>query len=118
MKINSNEQIVLVDVDDTLVTFNFKKKEKGILTVDFKGLKFKIKPLEKHIELLKQLKYRGFYIRVHSQGGKDWARLIVEKLKLNKFVDSVESKPKWYIDDLSADKWMARIYKYDEAKPK
>lgn len=113
MKVNKNENVILVDVDDTLLTLNNIDKKNAI---KLKHGKFSMlaMPLTKNIELLKQMKFRGFHIRVHSQGGHRWAKYVVKALKLEKYVDDVESKPKWYIDDLAWDKFCHRINKYEQ----
>lgn len=110
MNRNNNQQIVLIDVDDTLVTFQ-NNGEKGYL-IEMDGYSQKVYPINVHIDMLKQHKLRGHFVRVHSQGGVDWAEKVIKMLGLEEFVDSVETKPMWYIDDLPANEWMIRVYKY------
>lgn len=114
MKINNNENIVLIDVDETLVSFDIKGKESE--TIDIKnGIHTEVVvPLTQHIEMLKQHKIRGHYIRIHSQGGYEWALNVIKTLGLESYVDSIETKPKWYIDDLPAEAWMSRVYKVNK----
>lgn len=111
MKVNSNSQIVLVDVDDTLITF----KDNGCppLKLERDGAFLLVYPLNKNIQFLKECFIRGFYIRVHSKGGHNWAAIVVELLGLSGYVHSIESKPHWYLDDKSADEWMERVFKDD-----
>ena len=126
MNIVDNEVIVCFDCDDTLVMWDSNHNYQ-----DFPGtpeLQQKIpfinpydnsiaylKPHKRHIELLKQYKGRGFYVRVWSAGGVQWAKAVVETLGLEQYVDSVETKPAKYVDDLqAADVLGVRIYIKDE----
>lgn len=112
MKIIKSEQIICVDIDDTLVLWNKKIKIKSILVKDPYMNKFiKVKPHYAHIQLLKEKKLRGYTIIVWSQGGYKWAETIVKVLKLESYVDLILSKPLAIIDDLPASKWLGeRIY--------
>lgn len=112
---NENENIVLFDVDDTLVFFDaLEGVEPMSITIGAYTEIVYPNPIE--IESLKRAKFRGHYVRVHSQGGKEWAEAVVLALGLIMFVDSVECKPKWYHDDLPADAWMHRFYKAPKLK--
>lgn len=108
-KINKNPIVIPFDIDETLVTFI--KNEERPIKMRNKKKHFMVWPLLKNIEFLKECSNRGFYVRVHSQGGHDWAAAVVKALKLEHYVDSIETKPKWYVDDLDANVWMERIDK-------
>jgi hypothetical protein len=111
MKVTENDNIITVDVDDTLVIWNVPPgREEECITFDNFGYAQRLLPHRKHIELLKQFKVRGHYIIVWSQGGYQWAREVVKVLGLEEWVDEVKTKPKWYIDDLPANSWMKRTY--------
>lgn len=107
---NNNGNITLFDVDDTLV---FLDPLEGVepLIVQNGPYQEVVYPNLPEIESLKRSAFRGHFIRVHSQGGQDWAEVVVKALKLENYVDSIECKPKWYHDDLPADSWMYRFYK-------
>lgn len=106
---NNNHNIVLYDVDDTLVAID---PIEGVepLVIENGPYKEVVYPIHQEIKRLKQAKMRGHYVRVHSQGGSDWAETVVKALELENYVDSIETKPKWYHDDLPADSWMSRFY--------
>lgn len=100
MKINKNENVVLVDVDGTLIVPTGPDTALGVaITLDYYGIKKQALPHKAHIELLKSYKERGFFIRVHSNNGWKWAHEVVTKLCLNDYVDEIESKPCRFIDD-------------------
>ena len=109
---NNNGNIVLYDIDDTLIMWEPSESNKDfpILLVGDNGYYVTVYPNIKEINSLKAAKVRGHYVRVASQGGQDWAELVIKALRLEDFVDSIECKPKWYHDDLPADTWMKRFY--------
>jgi hypothetical protein len=111
MQVIENENMVCIDVDDTLVIWNIPAgyEGKSILFNNF-GYAEWLLPHEHHIKLLKQFKARGQFVVVWSQGGYQWAREVVKALKLEDYVDLVMSKPKWIIDDLPAGAWTKRTY--------
>jgi hydroxymethylpyrimidine pyrophosphatase-like HAD family hydrolase len=65
--------IVAFDIDGTLIDYNDE-------------------PRKKIISLLKIFKSFGHKIIVWSGGGKDYASLLISRLKLDKFVDEYHSK--------------------------
>lgn len=118
MKIIKSENVVMYDVDDTLVMWgNQWADEKfdypGAVQIQcpFDSSVFYLRPHKPHIELLKTHKARRKTIIVWSQGGYKWAKAVVESLGLTKYVDIIMSKPMTYVDDLPVEKWMKnRIY--------
>lgn len=134
MNVVKNEVIVCFDVDDTLVLWgkgpgsayydSYEKYKNGLTyspnpLIEFinpydSSLNY-LKPHIRHIELLKQYKGRGFYVRVWSAGGWEWAESVVKTLGLEDYVDSVETKPSKYVDDLQAAEVLGvRVYIKDE----
>lgn len=89
---------VSFDVDETLVRFENDE------IVVHKG----------HVEALKQHWVRGHHVRVHSAGGGNWAKYIVEELGLTDYVHEAVAKDSWYIDDKPADLWMDRYFVKEE----
>lgn len=111
MNVIENENIVCIDVDDTLVIWNIPagREAEAVLFNNF-GFAEWLLPHHAHIKLLKQFKARGQMVIVWSQGGHQWAREVVKCLGLEKYVDIVMAKPKWIIDDLPAAAWTKRTY--------
>lgn len=113
MNFNPSETIVCCDVDDTLVMWDTGRSEphEGAIAFHdpYDGSTNYLKPHYMHVELLKKYKGRGFYIRVWSAAGCQWARSVVETLGLTDFVDSVETKPIKYIDDITDDNRISRV---------
>lgn len=111
MVVETNENIVCFDVDDTLVIWTIPPgREKECILFDSFGVPEWLLPHKHHIKLLKQFKARGQKVIVWSQGGAQWAEAVVKTLKLEDYVDVVMAKPKWVIDDLPAATWMQRTY--------
>jgi hypothetical protein len=111
MTVEANENIVMFDVDDTLVIWNFPAERKGecVLFNGF-GKTELLLPHGPNIKMLKQFKVRGHKVIVWSQGGAQWAAEVVKVLKLEEFVDLVMTKHKWIVDDLPAYMWTQRVY--------
>jgi hypothetical protein len=108
---------IFFDVDDTLVIWPSKLKDKNIETVNFEfmGLSYPLVPHLKHIEELKKLYNEGYEIIVWSFGSKEWAKSVVSSLKIEEYVDYCLTKPDFYFDDLKVEEYLTekmRIY-YD-----
>lgn len=115
MEVVKNEQIVCVDVDDTLVIWSDHFTQPHVNSQTFidpydNSVNYLI-PHQQHIDLIKKYKGRGFFIIVWSAGGVRWAESVVKTLGLENYVDKVMTKPAKYVDDLSCDKWMGnKVY--------
>jgi predicted HAD superfamily phosphohydrolase YqeG len=114
MNVIDNENIVCVDVDDTIVYWNTPADPDGKLKyfdIETKNGMEVMAVNESTIRDINRHYLQGHYIIVWSQSGKDWAKAVCDSLGITKKVSAVMSKPKWYIDDLPADEWMTRIKK-------
>lgn len=122
MKVIKNEQLVFIDVDDTLVKWEQPIHLPGAKRIEIEdatdnSIVF-LEPHLKHIELLKKYKARGYTVTVWSGGGYMWAESVVKTLGLEEHVDFVMTKPSKYVDDLPCTEWMgARIYLKDYGEP-
>lgn len=106
-RITTSENLCYFDVDETLINWS----EQGTRSADFYGTKKRFWSHTNHIEFLKSLKKRGYYIIVHSGNGWRWAKNVIEALELNDFVDEIKSKPSKVIDDKEYSNWMpSRIF--------
>ncbi len=113
MIVVENELIIYIDIDDTLI-FSTDQENIGFYA-DYYGEQKLVRAHKKHVEFIKTLKKRGYYVIVHSGNGWKWAKEIAIKLGLEKYVDEVKSKSIKYIDDLSCEHWMGqRVYITDE----
>lgn len=99
-----NEHIIGFDVDDTLITMN---EIPGVEPLFLENQAYW--PIYETIEKLKQAHFRGHYVRVHSQGGKDWAEKVIKLLELTQYVNSIETKMQWCYDDLPVHEWLQRF---------
>lgn len=124
MKVYDVDQVVCFDCDDTLVMWPENDKfaphnashtqpyEGSVAFPDpYDGSTNYLTPHQKHINLMKKYRGRGFCIIVWSAGGVKWAHSVIKTLGLEEYVDIVLTKPNRYVDDLSCEKWMGnRVY--------
>ena len=103
MNVLNNENVVLVDVDDTIVVWDRSHRAPGKgkikFTDPYSGDTLYLTPHSVHIRLIRQYKGRGFAIIVASMAGVKWAEHVVKTLQLEQYVDICMSKPTRYIDD-------------------
>lgn len=97
MKINKNENVILVDVDSTLILYGTNNVERSF---NYYGMNKKAAPHFEHIALIKSYKKRGFFVRVHSNNGWEWAQEVVTVLGLTEIIDEIETKPTRFMDDV------------------
>jgi hypothetical protein len=104
MRVIENEQLAMIDCDDTLIMWGSKNKKHPFVTIidPYDGKKAKVRKHLGHIKVLKDRKVRGAFIVVWSAGGYKWAEAVVKALKLENFVDIIASKPIMYVDDKEA----------------
>lgn len=111
MKTNENDLIACSDVDGTIIRVpNADDKPESIIAITnpYTG-KVKLRVIhEPNIDLLRQYKAQGYYIRVWSHSGGKWAQAVIEKLGLVDIVDDCESKPLKMIDDLPIEAGIGR----------
>lgn len=100
MRINPHPRIWTFDVDDTLVNWDRSEHppESQVAIDGVKGPVYVV-PHQKNINLLVKLAKVGWFIRVHSGSGVDWAERVVRALGLEQYVGEVCSKPLGRTDD-------------------
>lgn len=109
-KIIRSEQIVMWDIDDTLVMWDSPIKDIYIVNPHDKKTECLTKH-ELHIKYLKEHKSRGFTNIIWSAGGYEWAEVVINALELNDYVDLIISKPVKFFDDLPANEVLVnRVY--------
>lgn len=97
-----NRETWYFDVDDTLIMWDRSKyRDKPVDWVTLETSKGPVELVvnQKNVNLLIKLAKLGYYIRVYSGSGADWAEKIVTGLGLQQYVDSIETKPKGITDD-------------------
>lgn len=115
MNVVRNGATVFFDVDETLVS-ETRSTMAPPVTIHYvhKLPRVSRYTMARNIELLKDMKARGRYIVVWSQGGFAWAEAVVLALGLQDYVDLIIEKPIAYVDDLQASEFMTqRIYLND-----
>lgn len=114
MQIIKSTRLVMFDVDDTLVIWDWQSIDpegKGLVAIKNGNCVEHVMPHLRHIELMRQFKARGHMVVVWSQGGHEWAAEVCKVLGIEELVDLVMDKPNWYVDDLHSTAWMkAPIY--------
>ncbi len=108
MKLIEFENILPVDVDETLITeVNPSNKNGGYMLLQYGETARFYSPCHKNIALMKHHKQtRGYGIIVWSANGKEWAQKVVKRLELEEYVDYIATKPKEYLDDKPVSSWM------------
>jgi len=90
------------DVDNTLLMDTSSDKHGGpddTVTLDYYGQPRIRYRHQRHIELLKSHKKRGYFITVRSHNGYAWAEEAVKALGLEAYVDRIETKDQFTVDD-------------------
>jgi len=103
-----DQKTVYFDVDDTLVLWEMPitaANEHEFVKFDFPDENYSVmlKPHQKHIQDLKACYNSNYNVVVWSQGGSDWAAMVVKKLGLSEYVDIIVNKPDFWYDDLTND---------------
>lgn len=104
MKVQTQEVVIVCDVDDTLVMWGKAKKGEKVIhvTCPYSHKQETLRPHKGHIKVLKDRHARGSLIIVWSAAGNQWANAVVKALGLEPYVDLILSKPTMYIDDKKA----------------
>lgn len=100
MQVNEDRVNVVVDVDNTLVKRSpYGEKFEVSIVNPYDGKTYYYAIHHEHVELIKQYAGRGFYIKVWSANGSGHAASVVTALKLDGYVNEVDTKPMKFIDD-------------------
>jgi hydroxymethylpyrimidine pyrophosphatase-like HAD family hydrolase len=101
-----NRNVIVFDIDDTLLLWDEKSRD---LTADTKGRTVVICPYDnkpysfivhtRHVDFLKREKAKGSYVIAWSRSEGAWAKAAVEALGLESYVDLAISKPIKCVDD-------------------
>lgn len=104
MKTIVSEQIIMWDVDQTLVVWGpIKKGDKIVhITCPYSGKQETLRIHLGHVKILKDRHARGATNIVWSAGGYQWATAVVKALSLQPYVHLTLSKPIMYVDDKPA----------------
>jgi len=97
-----NGPTAYIDIDDTLIQWNFVEgypKDDYVL-IECRDRQEEYLINRHNLEHLIKLSNRGHGIIVWSAGGSDWAEAVVKGLGIEKYVDVVAPKATYYIDDI------------------
>lgn len=121
MQILESSNLTCYDVDDTLVLWDkygnsWDRTNKEAIAF-FNPYRdpccppIYLKPNKIVIERLKTDKKQGGTIVVWSAGGWRWAKVVIETLELEEYVDLITSKPNQYVDDNPCTVWLNNFVK-------
>lgn len=115
MQINKSEQVICVDIDNTLVLHGpIKKGQKTVSITNPYTKEQKIMRIhEPHLRVVTERLARGATLIVWSAGGYAWAEAVLKALNLTHKNIRVFSKSIAYIDDKVATKWMGEHINMD-----
>lgn len=110
MKIITNPNVVMFDVDRTLIEpyEEHKHSLSDKITISTPSGNEDFVELKHVTRILKRQHVQQHFIVVWSQGGDYWATVVLKALNLQDYVDLVITKPKWYHDDVDANEFMTR----------
>lgn len=108
MKVFSNSPVSFFDVDNTLVMFDEYKEVPGkkVDIITNNGEIITLTVHTEHIEILKQLKNRGYTIVIWSAGGSNWAEKVIMSLGIENYIDLIIPKPQSIFDDLELSEFL------------
>lgn len=112
MKVIQNEQIIMCDVDFTLLLWDLKDSIDTIKFIDpYTGQIRFVAVHRPNLKLLTSRLARGATVFVWSASGHAWAKAAMDALELDHENLFVLSKPIGYIDDKPCQDWMGeRIF--------
>jgi len=97
--------VACFDVDETLIswsapsgTHDFELTHNGVTRTG--------KVLTRHVDRIIMHKFWGNGVVVWSKSGKSFAKAVIQKLKLEKYVDVVMAKSSFYYDDKKCEEFM------------
>lgn len=104
-----------VDVDDTLILWdrsNPAYKHLPVVTIPLPLIDDAVVHVHiKNVATVKKFAKLGYRVYVQSRSGIAWAEAVVKALNLSPYVYAIREKPLFYLDDMSADDWMKRIWR-------
>lgn len=113
MTVIKSEQLICVDVDDSLLLWNSPARLSASKdAVDFSnpytGMRHRVAVHMPHVLVVRQRLQRGATIVLWSASGWQWAEAAAIACNINGENLIIASKPSFYIDDKSAENWMGK----------
>jgi hydroxymethylpyrimidine pyrophosphatase-like HAD family hydrolase len=114
MKLIENENVVFIDVDETLVHHVpssewCPQQQTTPMKLNYYNMSFFVFPIKENIELLRAYKARGYTVFVWTNNGYRWGKEVINALDLNNYVDFVMTKPAKVVDDSAIQSWVQTI---------
>jgi predicted HAD superfamily phosphohydrolase YqeG len=107
MIVEKNRNVVVFDVDDTLILWDEKSRDlkaptegRTIIICPYDNLPYSFKVHNRHVAFLKREKAKGSFVVVWSKSEGAWAEAVCKALGLEDYVNIAMSKPSKYVDDI------------------
>jgi hypothetical protein len=115
MNVIKSEQVICVDIDQTLVLHGKVRKGQRAVTVTNPHTKEQkiMRVHEPHIKIITERLARGATLIVWSAGGHAWAEAVLKALKISHPNIFVFSKSVAYVDDKRASQFMGEHINMD-----
>lgn len=122
MHVNESEQVICVDIDDTVVVWGNIRDVDPLthriaqINDPYTGKQVVLRVHEPHLKIVESRLARGATLIVWSASGYQWAKAVLEALGLDNKNIHVFSKPIAYVDDKKANEWMGEhIYLHPDS---
>jgi hypothetical protein len=103
-----NRNVIVFDVDDTLILWDEKSRDlkastdgRVIIICPYDKLPYSFTVHDRHVAFLKREKAKGSFVIVWSRSDGSWAEAVCKALVLESYVDIAMSKPNKYVDDVT-----------------
>lgn len=129
MRVLLDDNVICVDVDDTLVSWSPIPEgteddmyvspqlgnqnpliQLGQVDIEFDGVTKKHWVFQDNVDSLKTHHHKGHTVVVWSGSGHEWAAAVAKALKLEDYVDLVMCKPRWLLDDMKPGEFLPTPY--------
>jgi len=108
MRVELNRNVIVYDVDDTLILWDEKSKDlradtegRLIVICPYTGKPYSFLVHERHVEFLQREKKKGSFVIVWSRSEGAWAEAVCNALGIQDYVDIAMAKPSKYVDDVT-----------------
>jgi hypothetical protein len=99
-QLKNDQNVIMFDVDDTLVMWNYQPNVESIIVeCPYSGKDIELWPHKRHIDFLEREYCKGNSVVVWSRSGQMWAESIVNKLGIANHIELIMCKPVKYVDD-------------------
>lgn len=111
MQYLNTEQLICVDVDDSIILWNTDRIKDNFFKNPFTGQKHSVAIHKPHVRVIKQRLARGATVILWSASGPAWAKAAAFMCDIKGDNLIIAPKPIFHLDDKPAENWMGpRMY--------